>query len=194
MIVERFRIPVRSLLPGLVAFIATCIGMLVLSSPYVVLAGFALATVLTASAERNNPACGRPFRHFVLPGQAAFGIYMLHPVVGAFLMSFGWQRVLGPSGLIPFHLYLVIAVVIVITVALISLRVLEAPLRKAINNRFAPSGKPSPGPAPTRRSRTAGRTASVPEVVPAPVRETVSPAPQEVTSLARDPLPRARAS
>jgi Predicted acyltransferases len=137
-VIERWRIPVRTLLPGALVFVLTIVGMATLETPYVILGGFALATVLTAGAERNNPDCSRIFARFRLLGQASFGIYMLHPVFGSFLMALIWERLLGPAGVVNFYLWLAFGVVLVIAGAIASLVLIEAPLRRAINARFAP--------------------------------------------------------
>lgn len=138
-VVQRWRMPVRSLVPGIAVFLATCVGMFVAPSPYLVLGGFAVATVLTASAELNNPDCARLFRPVSILGQAAFGIYMLHPVAGAIFMGGFWRRLVGPLELANIYVYMALVSAGVIVAAILSLRYVEAPMRRLINHRFAPS-------------------------------------------------------
>lgn len=141
-----------TLLPawGVMAFAVT--GMHWGFGPYPSFALIGLAIWLGAVAERTDPDVSGWMDPLLPVASTAFGIYMWHPVVEAFAYSLGWRFIVGPSGLVPFGLYMVVPLVITVAVAVLSARWLEIPAGRWLSSRFERWEKARNGGAMTSRS------------------------------------------
>ncbi|WP_051540689.1 acyltransferase [Ahrensia sp. 13_GOM-1096m] len=114
----------------------TIIAMFLSVNFYLIIAMMALALVLSAIAEHENPQ-GLAWMRPILPVLAvSFGIYLWHPVVETVMLSFIWRHYLGDIAPFAIEWFMLLAGVMSIAVALASHHFYEKPLGNWLVGHF----------------------------------------------------------
>lgn len=130
---QRYQLQVRSQwIPWAAFSLAIAFMLLRISSGYVTIAIFAVALFLAARVELTNPNGSRYLQRFIPVASVSFGIYLWHPVISIVAMAVIWKRMLEGTGLVPFPVVLISAMLATVVLALVSDRVFERPMQRAI--------------------------------------------------------------
>ena len=126
-------VEIRSrLVPWSVFGLAIALMLIGVSSGYLSIAVLAFSIYLAGCYDMANPKTG-PVTNALLPlANTSFGIYLWHPVMGVLMLGVVWMRGFEGTGLVPFWVVMVAAMVGSILVAWISAVWVENPMRKAI--------------------------------------------------------------
>ena len=136
-LVARRSLSVTSHLPGLLAMAAALASMAAELSIYLTLAVvfIAQATHTPQSTARLEPLMG------VM--RLSFGIYILHAICEIVFLSFVWKRILEPTHLVGFYVFLPVPIVASIALAWASARFVEGPLGRRLAGSGS-GGEPKP--------------------------------------------------
>lgn len=137
------RWPLRSHLPGWLAFATAITGMLLLWPSYVTVLLLAVSMFLAALAERHNPVGARWLAALAPAGRVSFGIYLIHPVVETILLAVVWRHFVEPLGLMSFYVFWLVPMAVTVLVAMVSDRYFEKPVGDWLNGFFGERNKPA---------------------------------------------------
>ncbi len=158
-LVARRSLSVTSHLPGLLAMAAALASMAAELSIYLTLALLFLSILLIGLSEGARPQSTARLEPLMGVMRLSFGIYILHAICEIVFLSFVWKRILEPTHLVGFYVFLPVPIVASIALAWASARFVEGPLGGASQDRAAAASpsraRPSsPRPEPqTSRER-----------------------------------------
>jgi len=138
--VRRDRTGIRSHWPGWILFGLSVAAMLAMADSYLVVALLAAAMYLAAVAEANNPHGAAWLAPLHPVGRVSLGIYLLHPVIEALLLSVLWRMLVEPAGFVGYYVYWLLPMAATISLAIASERWFETPAARLVGQWFGADG------------------------------------------------------
>ncbi|WP_279480680.1 acyltransferase [Aureimonas sp. SK2] len=131
-LVARRILPVASHLPGLAALALALVTMGWPQLVHLTLALLFLAMLLIGHSEGARPASTARLEPLMGLTRLSFGVYILHAACEFVLLSFAWNHIVKPLGVVNFYAYLALPMGATIALAWLAFRFVEGPLGRLL--------------------------------------------------------------